>query len=156
MHTGFFDQNCTCTCNICKPHGEIATPCIANNNVVSGVRNMCEHILCPNGRTDEFHKLECIQGNCFNYDISTLQFYLREVDNNTNTIVPRHQFEKVSVGRLNDGKNRYALRLEYKQTPPHQLVTFLKPKLVEFIIHNFEAKWQDNMFKMCLESLTTD
>jgi hypothetical protein len=46
MHTEFFNQNCTCICNICRPHGEVATPCIANNNVVSGVRNMCEHILC--------------------------------------------------------------------------------------------------------------
>ncbi len=110
----------------------------------------------PNGRTYEFHKLECIQGNCFNYDISTLQFYLCEVDNNIDTKVPGHQFEKVSVKRLDDGQNWYALCLKSKQTPPHQLVTFLKPKLVEFIVHNFEAKWQDNMFKMSLESLAID
>ncbi len=58
------------------------------------------------------------------------------------------------MGRSNDGKDWHALRLEYKQTPPHELVTFLKPKLVEFVVHDFEAKWQDNTFKMCLESLT--
>ncbi len=57
--------------------------------------------------------------------------------------------------RLDDGKDWHALCLEYKQTP-HVLVTFLKPKLVEFIVHNFEAKWQNNMFKMCLENLTTN
>lgn len=60
------------------------------------------------------------------------------------------------MGRLDDGKDRHALCLEYKQTPPHVLVMFLKPKLVEFVVHNFEAKWQDNMFKICLENLTTD
>jgi len=119
MHTRFFDQNCTCTCNICRPHGEVTIPCIANNNVVSGVRNMCEHILWPNGWTNEFHELECIQGNCFNYDISTLQFYPCEVDNSTNTTILGCQFEKVLVGRSDDYKSQHALRLEYKQTPPH-------------------------------------
>ncbi len=60
------------------------------------------------------------------------------------------------MGRSNDGKDWHALCLEYKQTLPHELVTFLKPKLVEFVVHDFEAKWQDNMFNMCLESSTID
>lgn len=51
---------------------------------------------------------------------------------------------------------KYALHLKHKQTNPHVLITFLKPKLVEFVVHNFEAKWQDNMFKSCLENLTTN
>ncbi len=36
------------------------------------------------------------------------------------------------------------------------LITILKLKLIEFVIHNFEAIWQDKMFKICLENLTTD
>jgi hypothetical protein len=36
------------------------------------------------------------------------------------------------------------------------LVTLLKRKLAEFVVQNFEAKWQDNMFKKCLENLTIE
>jgi len=35
-------------------------------------------------------------------------------------------------------------------------ITYLKPKPVEFVVHNFEAKWQDNMFEQCLENLIVD
>ncbi len=58
------------------------------------------------------------------------------------------------MGRSNDGKDQQVFHLEYKQTPPHVMITFLKPKLKEFVVHNFEAKWQDNMFKICLQNLS--
>ncbi len=45
----FFHQNCSYTCNIYRPHGEAKVPCTSNNSIVSDVRNMCEHILCPKG-----------------------------------------------------------------------------------------------------------
>ncbi len=51
------------------------------------------------------------------------------------------QFEKILVGKLDDGKDQHAFHLEYKQTPPHVMIAFLKPKLKEFVVHNFEAKW---------------
>jgi hypothetical protein len=37
-----------------------------------------------------------------------------------------------------------------------EFVAFLKLKLVEFLVHNFEAKWQDAQFKSCLDNLTKD
>jgi hypothetical protein len=45
------------------------------------------------------------------------------------------------VGWSDDGKDQHALRLEYKQTPLHVMITFLKPKVKGFFVHNFEAKW---------------
>ncbi len=45
------------------------------------------------------------------------------------------------MGRLDDGKDQHALCLENKQTPPHVMTAFFKPKLKEFVVHNFEAKW---------------
>jgi hypothetical protein len=53
MHNGLFHQNCECTCNICRPGGEIA--CVVNNYTMNGVRNLYDHILCPKGDTNEFH-----------------------------------------------------------------------------------------------------
>jgi hypothetical protein len=49
MCVRFFHQNCSYTYNICRPHGETVVPCTSNNNIVNGVKNMCEHILCPKG-----------------------------------------------------------------------------------------------------------
>jgi hypothetical protein len=78
------------------------------------------------------------------------------VDSTTKEIISWCGFEKVWVGRSEDGKNRHAFCLEYKQTTPFMLITFLKPKLAKFVVHNFKVKWQDNMFKKCLENLTID
>ncbi len=46
----FFHQYCSYNCNTCRPHGEAIMPCTSNNNIVKGVRNMCEHIFVPQGR----------------------------------------------------------------------------------------------------------
>jgi hypothetical protein len=70
MHNGLFHQNYECTCNICRPGGEIA--CVVNNYIVSNVKNLCDHILCPKGDIDEFHKKHCIEGNCAMCGVSTL------------------------------------------------------------------------------------
>ncbi len=60
------------------------------------------------------------------------------------------------MGKSRNEKDWHALCLEYKQTRSLLLITFLKPKLVEFVVHNFEAKWQDNMFKQCFENFITN
>jgi hypothetical protein len=73
--------------------------------------------------------------------VSTLQFCPCEVDNTTKERVSWHWFEKVWVGRLEDSKDWHALHLEYKQTTLLMFITLLKPKLIEFVVHNFEAKW---------------
>ncbi len=80
---------------------------------MTNVQNMCDQILCPKGTTYEFHKLKCIQGDYSACGISTLQVCPFEVDVNNVTTISWHQFEKVLVGRLIDGKDRHGLHLEY-------------------------------------------
>jgi len=53
MRNGLFHQNCGCNRNICQLRGEVA--CVANITAMSGVKNLCDHILWPKGDTDEFH-----------------------------------------------------------------------------------------------------
>ncbi len=60
------------------------------------------------------------------------------------------------VGHFDDGGDQHAIRLVSKMTPPSKFLAFLKSKLSEFVIHNFEAKWQDAQFKSCLDNLTND
>jgi hypothetical protein len=63
------------------------------------------------------------------------------VDNITEETVSWHQFEKVWVGRLENGKDQHAFCLKYKQNTPLMLITLLKPKLIEFVVNNFKPKW---------------
>jgi hypothetical protein len=80
IHIGLFHQNYECICNICRPLGEAT--CVANNSIVTGVRNMCDHILGSKGEIKNFHKLKCIQGDCSRCGISTLQLCPHEVNTN--------------------------------------------------------------------------
>jgi len=59
----------------------------------------------------------------------------------------------VFVEREDDGGDWYALRFEYKMTPPVDLITTLETSLQKKLTHNFEAKWQDQ-FKTCMENLS--
>lgn len=70
MRIGLFHQNCMCTCDFCRPLGEVA--CVANKTIMIGVWDMCDQILCLKRTINEFHKLQCIQGDCSDYGISTL------------------------------------------------------------------------------------
>jgi hypothetical protein len=79
---------------------------------VSGVRNLCEHILCPKGDTNDFHHKHCIQGECAMCGVLTLQICPCEMDNNTSQTISWCQFEKNWVGKSLDGKDRHALCLE--------------------------------------------
>jgi hypothetical protein len=62
----------------------------------------------------------------------------------------------VFVGHFDDGGDQHEIRLVSKMIPPFEFLAFLKPKLTKFVIHNFEAKWQDAQFKSCLDNLTND
>jgi hypothetical protein len=78
------------------------------------------------------------------------------VDPSNEILIPWKRFENVFVGHFDDGGDQHAIRLVFKNTLPSEFLAFLKPKLIEFVIHNFEAKWQDAQFKSCLDNLTND
>jgi hypothetical protein len=58
MCNRLFHQNYECVCNFCRSFNEATS--VANTTIVSSVRNMCDLILCPKGKANEFHKLDCI------------------------------------------------------------------------------------------------
>jgi hypothetical protein len=62
----------------------------------------------------------------------------------------------VFVGHSNDGGDQHVIRLVSKMTLPFKFFTFLKSKLIKFVIQNFEAKLQDAQFKSCFDNLTND
>jgi hypothetical protein len=79
-------------CKICRPFVE--AKCVANRAIAIGVKNLCDQILCLKGETNEFHKLQCIQGDCSTCGVLTLPVCPCEVDVNAEVTVPWQQFEK--------------------------------------------------------------
>jgi hypothetical protein len=45
------------------------------------------------------------------------------------------------VGTILDGREKKVLRLVYNETPPRELIDYLRPKIKEFVVHNFIAYW---------------
>jgi hypothetical protein len=78
------------------------------------------------------------------------------VDPNNDQLIPWKWFENVFIGHSDDGDDRHAIWLQSKMTSPSEFVAYLKPKLTKFVVHNFEAKWQDAQFKFCFNNLTKD
>jgi hypothetical protein len=62
----------------------------------------------------------------------------------------------VFVGRGDDGSDQHALRLEHKMILPSDQDIDFKTSLEGFLTHNFEAQWQDEQFKTCMENLSPD
>lgn len=86
MQTWLFHQNCMCLYKICRPLNE--AKCVANNVIAIGVENLCDHILCLKGETNEFRKLQFIQGDCSTCGILTLLVCPCEVNVNDEVTVP--------------------------------------------------------------------
>jgi hypothetical protein len=78
------------------------------------------------------------------------------VDPNNDMLICWKKFENVCVGHSKDGGDWHAIWLQSKITPPFEFIAYLKPKLMGFVVHNFEAKWQDAQFKSYLENLTKE
>ncbi len=89
-------KGCICGYIVCKL--DEGGDCDSTSSIVSGVRTMCELILCPKFKTKEFHKLGCVKGDCNKRGISKLQFCPREVDPNNEMFIPWKRFENVYVG----------------------------------------------------------
>jgi hypothetical protein len=56
------------------------------------------------------------------------------------------------VGKINEGGEKKAQKLEYHLIMLKELLEFLYPHLKEFVLHNYVSRWQDLQFKKCLEN----
>jgi hypothetical protein len=57
------------------------------------------------------------------------------------------------VGTTEDGNQRKALTLQYRETLAGEFFQYLRPKLESFILHNYVASWQDFQFKELFDSV---
>ena len=155
MRRGNVHKNCQCPCQLCQPVPGVVG-CMAAHATFTGVTALCKTVCCPKDDNKEYHNLECIRGSCEICGVSKLKVCPQELSMSSDALVSWHRFEMVFVGRGDDDRDRHALRLEHKMTPPVDLVTALKASLEKILTHNFEAKWQDHQFKACIDNLLPD
>ncbi len=60
------------------------------------------------------------------------------------------------VGFIEEGKEKKASKMEYNEIPPHDFIQYLKLCLKEFVLHNYEACWQDVWCKEVLNIVFDD
>ncbi len=60
------------------------------------------------------------------------------------------------MGFIEKGKEKKTSKVEYNETPPRDLIQYLKLCLNEFVLHNYIAHWQDVRFKKVLNTVSND
>jgi Trm5-related predicted tRNA methylase len=90
-------------------------------------------------------------GECSNYGVETLKFCPSKLI--SKRLVTWHKISYITVGKTNEVQNKKVSRVEYCETKPRKVIEYLKPKLKNFVVHNFMSKWQKKEIKKYLPNL---
>ncbi len=94
-------------------------------------------------------------GECELCGVKNLPICLVEEEGSSTTIVKWKHFSMENIV-TRSGEEKKNLKLVYKAIVSSELINYLKPKLQFFAYHNFVARWQDKMFKFCLQNFPND
>jgi hypothetical protein len=132
-----------CFCDTCCPPGSYgADGCRAHLMHFTGSTHLWQSCVYMKGEMDLWHKRRCHLGECVHCGIQKkLSFCPSEVDNASIEVVSWRRFERLQVGRDDEGKPRVRMREVHKSTAPFELVQYVKPVFQKFIAHNFVARW---------------
>jgi hypothetical protein len=134
-----------CSCeNVCKPNlnttlGHLS--CVSHLKTYNTLTSLWSSILCPKVENNEFHKRECIMGDCHRCGLQLLEVYLGELQSNNNMQWCSNGHEV--VGKTTNGWDKKVRRVMYNDIRHVQLIDYLKPHLSKFVVHNFIAHWQE-------------
>jgi hypothetical protein len=92
-------------------------------------------------RDSTFHDLKCLQGEYPNYGINMLITCPNEEDNASHKLMKWKCCEKVVHGKTKVGLDNKILRLQYKETITQVFLSYTKPRLQKFILHNLLARF---------------
>jgi hypothetical protein len=101
-----------------------------------------------------WHKWHCLMGTCTDCGLELLKVCPLELG--SNKLMKSKCIGYKVVGTTEDGVPRKAVILEYQETLARELVEYLKPKLIAFVLHNYVASWQDYQFKELFRSVPRD
>lgn len=155
---------CQCLCeevcqrNSIQPceegHSYLPQHCGAHLHRFERMSSLWTTILCPQPMWSKWFKRECLMGECNLCGIKNLQFCRRELT--TDRTVKWRRISHVVVGKTKDGNDKKVPQVEYMESTPRDFIEYLKPKLKEFITHNFVSNWQETQFKKFISKLPKD
>lgn len=152
---------CICFCDVC--HGSKHTidirdensTCHASLTQFSGLTDLWYSVLCP-AEDDGWHKPSCLTSKCNECGLDQLLTCPLEEDKSNALTMQWKCYEKVVHGKTRQGKDRMVLRLQYKTTTARMFLDYLRPKFRAFIVHNYIAKWQEEQYKISLDTFPPD
>jgi hypothetical protein len=112
--------------------------------------------LCPLREGSEWHNLNCVKELCDNCRIHLLPVCQQELDVANTKLMDWKRFEMVLAGKTRKGEPKKVVRLEYKTTMAREFLEYAAPKLMPFILHQHNARWQDAQCKKLLEGLKVE
>jgi hypothetical protein len=76
-------KDCTCDCLTCRPTGADARQslsCVASRKQITSVRCWIEEALCPREEGNEWHRKDCIMGECESCGVHNVRWCKTELD----------------------------------------------------------------------------
>jgi Zn ribbon nucleic-acid-binding protein len=81
-----------------------------------------------------WHKRSCLLGECVECGVNLLRVCPSKMS--SEKLVKWKSIGYKVVGTIDKGNQSKASTLEYRETTPHELIQYLKPKLQAFVLHN--------------------
>ncbi len=111
---------------------------------------MWDVIMYPKDEYEEWHRCNCLFGNCPSCGVQKLSLCLKEVIGSYSYIIHWCHFA-LETTMANNGQPLKKLTLVYKNTTSSEFIEYLQPKLQHFVKHNFVARWENKHFKQCIK-----
>jgi hypothetical protein len=150
-------SDCSCDCIVVcggLDCGLTSRFCNVHRETFGRLTNLWTSILCEKGELSMWHKRSCLLGECVECGVNLLRVCPFEMSS-VNLVKWKSIGYKV-VGTTEEGNQRKASTLEYRETTPCELIEYLKPRLQAFVLHNYVASWQDFQFRELLSSVPPD
>jgi hypothetical protein len=148
---------CTYSCKLCSSNANDDDPsCGASEFLYKGITKLWLEVICQKLDTEEWHKYNCLMGECDTCGVKTIPFCPGEIEGSNSTAVTWHCFRSEEIGTGDDGQPKKKIKEVFMQTSTTEFLQYFQPKLTKFVAHNFVARWQDHQCHLAMENLPDD
>lgn len=108
---------CTCQCTFCS-QGEVAKHdnCVAHTKMYKGVTKLWEDCACPKGDFEEWHKLDCLMGECAKCGVGKLAICPNECSAHLSWPMAWRCFEQETIVVTDEGGPKKRIKEAFKET----------------------------------------
>ena len=150
-------SSCNCECEFVYGGLDSANAgrfCNAHREVYERLTNLWSSILCEKIKFSAWHRRACLLGECLDCGLQLLR--VCPLEESTDQLVKWKSIGYKVVGTTADGNPKKVVTMEYRESPPRELIAYLKSKLQAFVLQNYIATWQDFQFRELFGSVPAD